>query len=234
MIKAVFFDWFNTLARYRPAREEIQSQALRESGILAPPEKLTRSILVADREWFDENAVSPIRKRSQEEQARIYARYQKTLLTEAGIAPPETDTFTRIMKRVRELSRALEFALFDDVLPALKTLKERNLTLGLLSNMDRDVAPLCQKLGLEPYLSFAVTSGEVGADKPEPPIFLAALERAGVEATQAIHVGDQYKIDVDGARRVNIKPLLLDRNDLYPEVKDCPRIHSLSEVVEYV
>ena len=38
MIKAVFFDWFNTLARYEPPREQIHSEALREFGFEVPPE----------------------------------------------------------------------------------------------------------------------------------------------------------------------------------------------------
>ncbi|MEK0338355.1 MAG: HAD-IA family hydrolase, partial [Nitrosopumilus sp.] len=76
--------------------------------------------------------------------------------------------------------------------------------------------------------------GEVGTDKPEPPIFLAALQRAGVNASEAVHVGDQYKLDVIGARGVGITPVLIDRYDLYPEVSDCPRIHRLTELAEYL
>jgi len=74
----------------------------------------------------------------------------------------------------------------------------------------------------------------VGADKPEPAIFLAALERAGVNAAEAVHVGDQYKLDVVGARGVGINPILIDRYDLYPEVSDCPRIRSLTELAQYL
>jgi len=79
-----------------------------------------------------------------------------------------------------------------------------------------------------------VTSSEVGANKPEPPIFLAALERARVDASEAAYIGDQYETDVVGARGVGIKPILIDRYDLLPEVSDCPRIHTLTEVVEYI
>ena len=81
---------------------------------------------------------------------------------------------------------------------------------------------------------FIVNPGEVGADKPKPPIFLAALERARVNASEAVHVGDQYKIDVVGARGVGISPILIDRYDLYPEVTDCPRIRNLTELLGYL
>lgn len=235
MIKAVFFDWFNTLACYHPPREELQSQALQEFGISVPSQEIIRGLLVADRYYFEENTISPIRKRSPEEQAEIYSRYQQTIMSEAGVAVSgEPDLFKKIMRRVQQLSQGMSFTLFDDVLATLKTLRERGLILGLLSNMDRDMKPICHELGLEPYIDFTVTSGEVGVDKPKPPIFLAALEKAGVDASEAIHVGDQYKLDVLGARGVGITAILIDRYDQYPEVNDCPRIHSLTNLNEYL
>ncbi|MFC1932944.1 HAD family hydrolase [Chloroflexota bacterium] len=235
MIKAVFFDWFNTLAYYDPPREELQSQVLQEFGIHISPQKIRPCLLVADRDFFEENAASPVRKRNPEEQAEIYTRYQKTVLTEAGVdVSSEPDMFVEIMKRVQQLSRGMSFALFDDVLSTLKMLKEKNLTLGLLTNLDSDMKPICRELGLEPYINFTVTSGEIGIDKPEPPIFLAALQKAGVNASEAVHVGDQYKLDVIGARGVGITPILIDRYDQYPEVGDCPVIHSLTGLTEYL
>ena len=48
------------------------------------------------------------------------------------------------------------------------------------------------------------------------------------------HVGDQYRIDVAGAVGVGIKPVLIDRYDIYPEVSDCPRIHNLTELARHL
>jgi len=130
--------------------------------------------------------------------------------------------------------KGFNFVLFDDVLSTLATLKQQKLILGLLTNATRDMVSVYHKLGLEPYLDFVVTSEEVGSDKPKPPIFLAALDRAGVNASEAAHIGDQYEIDVVGARGAGIKPILIDRYDIYPEVSDCPRFHSLTELAEYL
>ncbi len=93
---------------------------------------------------------------------------------------------------------------------------------------------LVHELGIAPYLDFCVYSRAVGADKPDPIIFRAALERAGVKANEAIHVGDQYASDVVGAQGVGIKALLLDRRDRMGNVTDCLRIRSLSEVEDYL
>ena len=233
MIKAIFFDWFNTLAHFEPPRAELYSRAFQKFGIELAPRAIMRGIFDADRYYFEENAKSPVEKRSAEEQARVYSYYPKAILAEAGVKVAEELPF-KILKIVREQFKESTFVLFDDVLSSLKMLKERRLTLGLLTNATKDMLSLHRKLGLEHYLDFVVTSQEAGADKPKPPIFLAALDRAGVKAFEALHVGDQYQLDVEGAKGVGINPILIDRYDLYLEISDCPCIRSLTELAQYL
>ena len=49
MIKAVFFDWFNTLAKYSPPREELQSRVLGEFGFDIAADKLITAMQKADK-----------------------------------------------------------------------------------------------------------------------------------------------------------------------------------------
>lgn len=233
MVKAVFFDWFNTLAGYKPPREEVHRQALQEFGIKVTAEKILPGLLAADGYFFEENAKSPVEKRNPKERGEVYLRYQNLIFTQAGITV-DPELVPGIMRRVQQLFAGATFTLFDDVLSTLRTLKERRFILGLLTNLNKDMGPICRDLGLEAYLDFVVTSGEVGADKPSPPIFLKALQRAAVSASEAVHVGDQYKIDIIGARGVGIAPILLDRYHQYSAVSDCPRIHSLVELPGYL
>ncbi len=234
-IKAVFFDWFGTLARYEPAREEAASQALKEFGYDVAPERLRVAIAAADRAWFEENTRARIRSRDAAEQARLYARHQQNMLKEVGVdLSAEAETFRKLMARIQVLTSGMHFVLFDDVVPAMKLVKDRKLKIGLLSNMDQDMHPLCRQLGIDPYLDLIVTSGEIGVDKPKPPMFIAALQRAGVKASEAVHIGDQYQVDVVGARGVGIKPLLIDRYSLATDVTDCPRLKSLTEIADHL
>lgn len=233
MIKAIFFDWFDTLARFEPPREELQSRALRDFGIEITAGALASPVLTADKYFFEETARSPVGRRNPTEQAEVYMRYQNIVLTEAGVEADQELVF-KLLKKMQQLFEGTTFVLFDDVLPTLKTLKEQKLILGLLTNANKNIISIHRELGLEPYLNFVVTSQEVGADKPEPPIFLSAMEQAGVKASEAIHVGDQYKLDVVGARGVGIKPILIDRYNLYPEVSDCSRICNLTELAQHL
>ena len=233
MIRAVFFDWFGTLATYHPPREHLQSQVLQELGFDVSPEDLRLGLLAADREFYQETAAASSRDMTRQERTNMLLRHQQRTLSKAGVQVPG-DLLPRIFARARELSAGMKFRLFDDVLTTLQALKKRDLVLGLLTNLRQDVDSICRELGMDTYLDFTVTSAEVGAEKPHPPVFLAALERAAVTSDEALHVGDQYNVDVVGARNLGIRAVLLDREDIYPEVADCPRIHALPEVTAYL
>ena len=82
--KAIFFDWFNTLARYEPPREELHSRILEQFGIDVLPSNLLPGILAADKYFFAEIARSPITKRSKEEQGKVYCKYACIMLKQVG------------------------------------------------------------------------------------------------------------------------------------------------------
>jgi putative hydrolase of the HAD superfamily len=66
----------------------------------------------------------------------------------------------------------------------------------------RDKLEFC---GLAPYVDALVVSEEAGISKPAPEIFHLALTRVGVEASNAVMLGDSWAADVDGARRAGIR-----------------------------
>jgi HAD superfamily hydrolase (TIGR01549 family) len=233
VIKAVFFDWFNTLAHYYPPREELESQALKELGFDVSPKSISYGLYLADKHLYEENARRPLRLRSKEEQTELYAGFHRIILKETGISASDEQVH-RLLTRTMQLNTQMKFVLFDDVSDTLKALKASGLKVGLLTNLQTEVNSMCRELGIADYLDFTVTSAEAGADKPAPPIFLKALNLAHVNAGETIHVGDQYQNDVLGARGVGITPVLLDRADYYRDVNDCARIRSLTEVSGFV
>lgn len=225
MIKAVLFDWIGTLAHPEPDRHELFAWAARELGVSLSPQKLIKGIHMAESQV---PAGAPPRWREGKDEAP-FIRWWEVLSAEAGVQIPRK-VMLEITKRASSQAKSARWVLYDDALPAMKALKERGLVLGLISNIIVGGAGT----GLESCLDLVVTSKEVGADKPEPPIFLVALERAGVNAREAIYIGDQYQTDVLGARGVGIKAILIDRFDLESEISDCPRIHSLVELPSYL
>ena len=231
MIKAVFFDLYHTLVRYEPPREELEARALKGLGIDVNPEVFRRPLVTADEFIYEEIARCPLGKRSEQEKMALYAQYQGIVLREAGIEA--TDRLVLgVLGKMRQSS--MELVLFDDVVSALTDLKNQGVILGLISNMDRDITPLLNELGLLSFLQVVVTSQDAGFNKPQPEIFQEALRRAGVQPEEAIYVGDQYRIDVGGANTAGMKGILLDRGDYFKEVIDSPRIQSLGQLAEHL
>lgn len=227
MIKAVFFDVYGTVAGFRPSRYEVQSQACADFGIRVTPEGVLKGYAAADVYMSRQNAANPLRLRDQRGRDRHFAEYERLVLQGSGVEVT-TERALEIFRRVQNIPHDL--TAFDDVVPALKQLKARRLTLGLISNIDRGGEQLAQGLGLTGQLDFTVTSAEVGAEKPHPKIFETALARAGTEPGESMHVGDQPTSDVEGALGVGISPVLLDRDGNYPGYETCPRIGSLVEL----
>ncbi len=228
MIKAVFFDLYHTLVRFEPPREQLHADALKDFGIEVRPEALHRPLLTADEFMYQEIARFPLNKRSDQERMAFMAQYEGVVLKEANIEATES-LILGLLGKMRQVKSKL--VLFDDVVPALTELKARQLILGLISNVQREIASLLNEVGLSPWLQVVVTSQEAGFIKPQPGIFQFALRRAGVQPSEAIYIGDQYQIDVGGANNVGMKGVLLDRDGDFAEVAGSPRLQSLREIV---
>ena len=226
-IKAVFFDFYNTLARFWPPVEEIQVTACREIGLSLTREGVLKGYHVADDYFNKENARVSLSGRSEEEREEFFARYEQMVLLGAGMAV--TLPLARQVWRLTTLVPK-EFAAFEDAAPALRALKDKGLILGVISNINRDIGSMVEKIGLSQYLDFCVTSREVGAEKPHPSVFMAALRKAGVRPEEAVHVGDQIYSDVEGARTVGIRPVLIDRQGWHEDMEGVRRVRGLGEV----
>jgi putative hydrolase of the HAD superfamily len=231
VIKAVFFDLYNTLVGYDPPREETQARILKELGVAVTSQSLLRPIMIADEFIYQEHARYPIGKRTKQETVELYTEYHGIILKEVGIEA-SWELITGILKKW--LKADYKMVLFDDVIPTLTHLKERELIIGLISNVDRDITPLCKQVGLTDWLEVMVTSQEAGFNKPDPQIFRAAMRKAKVRPIEAIYVGDQHKIDVVGANSAGMLGLLIDRNGFFEDITDSPRITSLTQVAEYL
>jgi putative hydrolase of the HAD superfamily len=98
----------------------------------------------------------------------------------------------------RQFVGALRYEVLEGVVQALPSLRARGLELAVVANWDCALAEHLERLGLAQYFTTVVTSAEAGAAKPDPAIFQTALERLGVAASRAVHVGDD-RADEDGA-----------------------------------
>jgi FMN hydrolase / 5-amino-6-(5-phospho-D-ribitylamino)uracil phosphatase len=125
-----------------------------------------------------------------------------------------------------------EVVFFPGALEVLELLAD-SYCLGALSNGNADL----KKIGIHELFDFHHSAESVGRRKPAPDMFQAALKSAGVNATQAVHVGDHPEEDVHGARQQGFHAVwanLLDQSwpehlELHPH-----RIHNLHELSDLV
>ncbi len=230
-IRTVFLDFYNTLCAFDPSREERQAIAWKKFNIVVPVDTIRSAYVSGDRFWTAQNALTPVQLLPKEEWDTFTTEYEQYLLREAGVEVSK-DLAREIYLAYSSLEKGLK--LFDDIEPSLSAMKDAGLTLGIISNSDRDVSPMIGDFGVAGYFSFILSSCDVGCEKPHAPIFELALARAGVRPEEAVHVGDQYSSDVVGARAVGITPLLLDRFDLMADQNDCHRIRGLDELLAFL
>jgi putative hydrolase of the HAD superfamily len=110
------------------------------------------------------------------------------------------------------------FELFEDALPVLDELRAAQLRIGLVSNGIRDLSEFVAHHRLD--VDAVVDSRTHGRVKPHPTIFQAALDRLGIGAADAVMVGDSLEEDIEGARALGMRAILIDREERHPDVEE--------------
>jgi putative hydrolase of the HAD superfamily len=108
------------------------------------------------------------------------------------------------------LLASLRFALLPSVHALLGAMRAAGLKLAVVSNWDVSLGEVLDQLGLAELLDCVVTSAEAGAAKPDPAVFLLALERLGLGPEEVVHVGDSPELDVAGAEAAGIEAILIE------------------------
>jgi putative hydrolase of the HAD superfamily len=107
--------------------------------------------------------------------------------------------------------------LWEDSIPALRELRRRGVRTAVVSNCDHLTRPIVDRLGLAEEADAVILSFEVGIAKPDPGIYLAALEAVGsVPPAEAVFVDDQAAY-CDGARLLGLTTFVILREDPSPE-----------------
>jgi len=123
--------------------------------------------------------------------------------------------------------------LYDDSIPVLRALRARGVRTAVVSNCSRSTRPVVDRLGLEREVDAVVLSFEVGAAKPDPAIYLAALDRLAAQPAETVFVDDQATY-CDGAAALGMRTFLIRRATEpgeAPTADGHPVIHDLVELL---
>jgi len=121
--------------------------------------------------------------------------------------------------------------LFPGVLDAVKYLHSRYKLHIITNGFDEVQQVKMEANGLNDYFITVTTSEEAGAKKPSERIFIHALVKSGAAADESLMIGDDYDVDIEGARNVGMDQMLFipNRSD---RSYDCTYvIHSFEEIM---
>lgn len=206
--KVVFLDVGDTLIRAHPSWAGVYRQGLLEAGIDISEKDLERALLVETQAGAWWNIEDPFEPSEQNSWQRILA-FDTAVLARAGHSDLPDDVFRKIEDA---FARRSAWYVYPDVNPALDALKTNGIRLCVISNFVWGGPELLHDLELATKFDALVVSARVGFQKPNPGIFNVALEKMQVDSAHAWHVGDSYRADVMGARRVGINGVLIDRS----------------------
>ena len=201
-IRAVFFDVDFTLIYPGPTFQGVgYQQFCAVHGITVDPSRFGEAVIAASPILHDEEELRYDND--------LFIRYTRRIIEVMGGTGDALDACaTEIF---REWAACQHFFLYDDVTPVLQELARRHLKVGLISNSHRSLASFQQHFELHGLITAAVSSSEHGFLKPHPSIFEAALQLVGVTAGESLMVGDSLTHDIDGARRVGMRGVLVRR-----------------------
>jgi HAD superfamily hydrolase (TIGR01549 family) len=99
---------------------------------------------------------------------------------------------------------ALEFRVIEGTIETLDSLRSAGLRLACVGNWDRSLESVLERLGVAGRFEAIVSSAVAGVEKPDPAIFLLALDRLGAAPDRALHIGDR-DIDREGASAAGLR-----------------------------
>ena len=149
--------------------------------------------------------------------------WQSRFFAGLGLAEPE------IGAELTSNGYGLWSAAIDGTVDAISRLRRGGIRIAVVSNSDGSVRDSLSRAGFDGLFEFVVDSHEVGLAKPDPAIFVHALDRLGVDAAGAWYVGDSIYHDVGGGISAGLAAsVLVDPLDL--AVGHSPRIASVAQL----
>ncbi len=118
---------------------------------------------------------------------------------------------------------------YPGITEVLNTLSKTH-RLGIISDTWPSIEPQLEYIGAAKYLSFCTFSCFVGVFKPDKRIYLDALNKCGVPASETVFIDDAVR-NLDGAAALGITPILIAANPEADVETDYPKIHDLRELI---
>lgn len=206
-VRALLADFYGTLAR---ATSWISAdEVLGEHGYDLDPEH--RAIYFAD-------GLDGVEHDEHSQSREHYVAWQRArtlaMLAASDVHPDEYEV---ILEKLQAGTATRMMEAYAEVADVLAEVRERGVRIVICSNWDWDLREAVAESGLTDAVDAMVSSAWIGARKPHPRIYAAALAEAGVDPGEVLFVGDTWGPDVVGPLEAGFRPVYLRRGDRWPD-----------------
>jgi putative hydrolase of the HAD superfamily len=211
--QAIFFDAVGTLFHLREPVGETYADIAAQHGVVADAATLETGFRAA---W--KSLPVPVHEEgmaAEDDDRSWWEELVRRTFQHALPQMPDESKMTTVFDDLYEhYAYAGAWQLWDDTVPVLENLHATDCRLLVLSNFDKRLRNILEGLEIAHYFEAIIVSSEVGAWKPDPRMFRAALMAAHAQPEECLHIGDDPRADGEGATAMGIPSLLVKR----PEV----------------
>jgi len=212
-IRAVCFDFDQTLGCYDPPHYALYVLAAKEHGIDLTEAQLEAPLDDAWERWRTPLGIDHSHASTEAAFRDVRREVHRARFVSAGVE--EGPVLESILERQLDLEMEPEyFRLYPDSRPCLERLASAGVDLAIVSNHLWRLPEVIASLGLGDLVRTVLTSARVGVRKPHPAMYEAVLRQLGVPADErgrVLFVGDSLTADVEGPRGFGMRAVLLDR-----------------------
>ncbi|MEM1556551.1 MAG: HAD family hydrolase [Candidatus Bathyarchaeia archaeon] len=234
-IEATLFDLFDTLLLIKKVDEDIGEKCVRNVYTFLSNNGISVSYEVFRKSYSEVRKQIYERPGAELEEPHFCIRLAKTLQNIGFDYDADSPLVRRAAEAyMEELSRYVY--LDAEAIPLLQKIRSSGYKTGVISNFSipEGARKLIDIHGIKDFLDTIVISGEINRRKPSPEIFIRALNNLGVDASKAVFIGDTPDIDIEGAKKVGMKTILIKRRDEKKTEESRPDfiVSSLKEILE--
>lgn len=161
-----------------------------------------------------------------EDEIEFFKKYNQLMLEAYGI----TKDLDKCAEILHEISWLKSKKVFPEAIEVLEYFNQKGYHMGVISDTSPSLKLTLDAAGISQYFTSFTASSLVGAGKPDPIIFNAALNAQGVTAQESLYV-DDYDVEADGARDQGFTSFLIERTG---ERKDKWTISNLKQIIDFV
>ena len=226
--KVIFLDAMGTLFGLKTSVGEIYQQYALKYGVKADAQLLDRAFIESFKSAPPLAFLATELATLEEQEFNWWKNVVRATFLKLNLLE-EFDSFTDFFSDVYNYFAIKDpWFVFPDVVPALNRWQSKGIELGVISNFDTRLNKILKALELKQFFTSVTISSEAGFAKPDPNIFEIALNKHGVTAKQAWHIGDSLIEDYQGAKRVGISAFCLNRDTSLLKIEDrLPNLSSL-------